>query len=80
MAKVTNWRDDPKMQALKALCSEQGYRGIVAVGIHRSGIVEVFSYGIDGPWCDAMGTVGKSIDDNIQSGMVETVALEGLLS
>jgi len=77
---VENWRTDPKMQALKALCSEHGYRGIVAVGIHRSGHTEIFSYGIDGQWCDAMGKIGKSIDEGLQSGLVETASLNGLLS
>lgn len=79
MGKVTNWRTDPKMQALKAICQEHGYEGVVALGFTPQGQVAMFSYGVDGPWCKALGKVGDDILAGIGTGRVLTKPLDAVL-
>ena len=79
MSKVMNWRADRKMQALKAICQEHGYKGVVAFGFTRQGQVAMFSYGVDGPWCNALGKVGDDIVDGIGTGRVLTEPLNAVL-
>jgi hypothetical protein len=79
MSKIQNWRTDPRMQALKAICLDQGFKGMVTVGFRVNGDIESFSYGVDGPWCDAVGEIGGNIVNGLGSGTIETTALGPLL-